>query len=354
MRVVVGMSGGVDSSTAAALLKEAGHEVIGVTLRLPVLRDAGEGGCCGIAGIDDARRVADRLGIAFYVLDYEDIFRRAVIDYFVDAYATGLTPNPCVECNRRVKFGELLSYARSIGAEAVATGHYARLAERGGRHVLLRGLDAARDQSYFLYSLSQDQLAHALFPLGERTKEETRALAREMKLPVAEKPGSQDVCFLDSGDYRPLLAERRPECLRPGEIVDMEGRLLGRHSGVANFTIGQRRGLGVAAGQRIYVVGIDVASARVVLGPPEALERETMFVRDVNWVAFDSPPATVEATVKIRYRQADTAATVRALDGARAEIRFARPQAMAAPGQSAVFYQGETVVGGGVIGKEEA
>lgn len=349
MRVVVGMSGGVDSSTAAALLKEAGHEVIGVTLRFPVLRAAGGGGCCGIAGIEDARGVADRLGIPFYVLDYEAVFRRAVIDYFVDAYASGLTPNPCVECNRRVKFGELLTYARSIGAEAVATGHYARVAERGGRHVLLRGLDAARDQSYFLYSLSQEQLSRAVFPLGERTKEETRALAREMKLPVAEKPGSQDVCFLDSGDYRPLLAERRPEALRPGETVDMDGRVMGHHSGVANYTIGQRRGLGVAAGQRLYVVGIDPATARVVLGPPEALERESLRVRDVNWIAHDGPPVEIEATVKIRYRQPDVPATVVSLGDGRAELRFRERQATAAPGQSAVFYRGEAVVGGGVI-----
>jgi tRNA-specific 2-thiouridylase len=349
MRVVVGMSGGVDSSTAAALLKEAGHEVIGVMLKFPVLRTAAGGGCCGIAGIEDARRVADRLGIPFYVLDYEEIFRREVIDYFVDAYARGLTPNPCVECNRRVKFGELLTYARTIGAEGVATGHYARVETRAGRRLLLRGADAARDQSYFLYSLSQEQLGHALFPLGERTKEETRALARGLKLPVAEKPGSQDVCFLDSGDYRPLLAERRPEALRAGEIVDTEGRVLGRHSGVANFTLGQRRGLGVAAGRRLYVVGIDVAAARVALGPPEALERATLRVREVNWIACDAPPAEIEATVKIRYRQADAPARVVALDGGQAEVRFQRPQATAAPGQSAVFYSGETVLGGGVI-----
>jgi tRNA-uridine 2-sulfurtransferase len=352
-RVVVGMSGGVDSSTAAALLQRQGYEVIGVGLRFPLLEVGCNSPrrCCGPAAMEDARAVANQLGIRFTALDYHEVFSQTVIEYFFRSYAEGRTPNPCVECNRVIKFGRLLEFARTLDANFLATGHYARtrLDPQSGRHLLLKGVDAEKDQSYFLYALSQEQLARALFPLGAMTKDETRRLARSFGLPVSEKPGSQDICFLGEGDYRSLLAERHPESLQPGPIVDARGRVLGTHKGVAGFTIGQRKALGIAAGETLYVIALRPATRTVVVGTKEELQQEKLIVAGINWIAFDPPPDSFEADVKVRYRQPEQPAAIRLLEPTRAEVRWRTPQPAAAPGQSAVFYRGDLVLGGGVI-----
>jgi tRNA-specific 2-thiouridylase len=347
------MSGGVDSSTAAALLQREGYEVIGVGLRIPLL-EAGRNSprrCCGPAAMEDARAVANRLGIRFAALDYQELFRRDIIEPFFRAYAEGRTPNPCAECNRLIKFGQLLEFATLMGADFLATGHYARTERdpQSGRRLLLKGTDRQRDQSYFLYALSQEQLARALFPLGAMTKDETRRLARAFALPVSEKPGSQDICFLGAGDYRSLLAERRPEALQPGPIVDRRGRVLGTHKGVAGFTVGQRKSLGIAAGAPLYVLALRPAERTVVVGTREELEQEKFTVTRINWIAADPAPDRLEAEVKIRYRQAERPAAIRLIEPGRAEVRWETPQPAAAPGQSAVFYKGEVVLGGGII-----
>ena len=301
--------------------------------------------------MEDARAVANQLGIRFAALDYQELFSREIIESFFRSYAEGRTPNPCAECNRLIKFGRLLEFARIIGADFLATGHYARTAldPQSGRHLLLKGADREKDQSYFLYGLSQEQLAAALFPLGAMTKEETRRLARSFGLPVSEKPGSQDICFLGEGDYRSLLAERHPESLQAGPIVDRRGRVLGTHKGVAGFTVGQRKSLGIAAGAPLYVLALRPAARTVVVGTKEELQQEKFTVAEINWIAFDPPPDNLEAEVKVRYRQPEQPAAIRLLDPARAEVRWRTPQPAAAPGQSAVFYKGEVVLGGGII-----
>ena len=347
------MSGGVDSSTTAAILKDQGHDVIGIGLKLPGTSSLdSDGSCCGIAAMDDARRVAAKIDIPFQVLNYETIFEENVIDYFCRSYLEGKTPNPCVECNRSVKFGRLLEFAESVGAEQVATGHYARVYrdDTTGRHILKKGTDPENEQSYFLYSLSQEQLARAVFPLGEKTKEETRQMARDFGLKVSEKPGSQDICFLGEKDYRQFLTERFPESVRPGPVVDSSGNVLGQHEGIVGFTIGQRRGVGVAAGIPLYVLSVDPSTSTVVVGKREEMLRDRIAVGRVNWIAVDEPGMSLDLTVRIRYRQSEMPAAVSRLDDDRAEIVFANAQTVAAaPGQSAVFYDGDSVVGGGII-----
>lgn len=351
-RVIVAMSGGVDSSVAAALLRQQGYEVIGIGLRLPGM-SAGDGRyrtCCGIADMEDARRVAQLLDIPFYVLNYEDIFDRLVIEPFCRAYAAGRTPNPCIDCNVRIKFGVLLDTALAWGADYLTTGHYARVhAAPGIRAALWRASDRGQDQSYFLYALTHTQLAHALFPLGELSKEEVREIARRLDLPVAEKPASQDICFLPGGDYRPLIAERYPHSVQPGEIVDAAGRVLGRHTGTAAYTVGQRRGLGIAAGVPLYVLRLDPTRNQVIVGRREQTFCREMWVEALNWLADDSVP-TWHCLVKTRHRGVETPAEVHLDRRARtAHICFQRPHPISAPGQAAVFYDGEMVLGGGVI-----
>ncbi len=356
-RVVVAMSGGVDSSVVAALLAARGYDVVGVTLQL---YDHGvavgrPGSCCAGSDIHDARRVADRIGIPHYVLDYERRFRSAVIDDFVDSYLRGETPIPCVRCNQRVKFSDLLATAEDLGADALATGHYARRVAGARGPELLRGADPARDQSYFLFATTRAQLALLRFPLGGLGKDETRALARRFDLAIADKPDSQDICFVPDGDYARLVAALRPEAASPGEIVDLEGRVLGLHGGIARFTVGQRRGLGIAAAEPLYVVRIEPETRRIVVGPRAALEGRRLTIREVNWLGdepLDETPRPVE--VKLRATQPAVPARLRGLGGGRAEVALDSPQAAIAPGQACVVYRGERVLGGGWIERPEA
>jgi tRNA-specific 2-thiouridylase len=368
-RIVAAMSGGVDSSVAAALLAKAGHEVIGVTLRTQSCEEEKDGRpgalagstlgrrswhgqlrrprCCAASDVSDARRVAEKLGIRHYVLDVRAKFRSAVIEPFLAAYASGLTPNPCAACNHALKFGLLLDKARALGAQALATGHYARIADRAGRPALLRAADQRRDQSYFLYGIPADRLPWIRFPLGEMTKDSVRKIARRLGLAIADKPDSQEICFVTDGDTRGFLS--RAIKARPGSIVDAKGRVLGRHPGVHLFTIGQRRGLGLGnTGKRqpFHVVALDARRRRVVVGPAGDLAASGCVVGKVNRLSPDWPAAPV---VKIRSQHPGVVCRVRRLADGRLAVRFARPQRSVTPSQSAVFYEGDEVLGGGVI-----
>jgi tRNA-specific 2-thiouridylase len=359
-RVVVGLSGGVDSSVAAALLVEAGLEVIGVTLRVWPWREPEEatrrfGSCCSPETVDDARAVARRLGIPYYLLNSEREFERAVIDPFVRAYAAGRTPVPCVACNREVKFGSLLRRARAWEAAAVATGHYARITRdpETGRYLLWRGRDARKDQSDFLWPLTQPQLAAARFPVGALTKEAVREKARALGLVTADKPESQEICFIPDDDYRGFLRRRAPGAFAPGAIVDGQGTVLGRHRGLANYTVGQRRGLGLASARPLYVTALDPRRNEVVVGGPEEGGVEQLRAEDVNLIGVAALRGPLAVAAKIRHTHEPAAATIEPLADGAILVRFERPQRAAAPGQSVVFYQGDLVVGGGTIARPE-
>lgn len=347
-RVAVAMSGGVDSAVAAALLVDQGVDVFGIMMRLWV--EAGRvNRCCSPADVAGARRVAAALGIPFYVIDMRSAFRDHVVGIFLDGYAHGETPNPCIECNRTIRWAWLLKDALSLGATHLATGHYARIEERGQERMLLRGVDEAKDQSYVLSVLGQSELAHAVFPLGALKKDAVRHYARARHLPVAERPESQDLCFLAGGDYRDFLRRNNPASLAPGPIEDSRGAQLGTHQGLAAYTIGQRRGIQASSTEALYVIRKDVSANRLVVGRRSELGRSAFRTRRVHWVSGDPPPAGAETQVQVRYRASCVACRTLPQQDGTCQVELSRPLPDVTPGQSAVFYEGDVCLGGGVI-----
>jgi tRNA-specific 2-thiouridylase len=354
-RVVVGMSGGVDSSATAALLLEQGYDMVGITLKLwpQDCVSRAEDKCCGPQAVMDARAVCDKLGIPYYLVDEAAEFQRKVIQYFADEYKAGRTPNPCVLCNQHLKFGRLVERADQLGAQYVATGHFARVerSQDGARMLLKRGCDLRKDQSYFLFALRQDQLARAMFPLGEKTKSDARALAHGCKLKTADKEESMEICFVPDNDYGKFLRQAKLVQKHRGEIVSLQGQVLGHHEGIEFYTIGQRKGLGISSPRPLYVIELDATRNRVVVGDDSALARDEFVAELCNWIAFDAPAATFDATVKIRYNHPGAPATLSPLPGGAIRVKLHVPQRAITAGQAAVFYQGDIVLGGGWIAR---
>ncbi|MFN2223908.1 MAG: tRNA 2-thiouridine(34) synthase MnmA [Candidatus Promineifilaceae bacterium] len=353
-RVVVAMSGGVDSSVAAALLVEWGYDVIGMMMRLWSEPSSGQHGrlnrCCTPDQMADARRIAQYLNIPFYVVDAQQFFYDSVVRYFVDQHLEGRTPNPCIECNRRVRFDYLLERALALEADYLATGHYARVSREGAEYQLLKSADDDKDQSYVLHVLGQSELARVLFPVGDYTKDQVRDLARQLGLPlVAGKSESMDLCFLADGDYRRFLRQQAPLPIAPGPIVNRAGEVLGQHNGLTDFTIGQRKGLGLAVGQPLYVLAKDRRRNALIVGDIDALGQTEMWVKNVNWISGASPTTPAQLDVKIRYRANPVPATLTPVGNDRAEVSFTQPVRGATSGQGAVFYAGQRCLGGGII-----
>lgn len=353
-KVMVGMSGGVDSSVAAAVLKKEGYDVIGVTLQIwpdDLPGPQPEGGCCSLTAVEDARMVAFQLDIPYYVLNFQEIFEKNVIDYFVDEYTKGRTPNPCIACNRYVKFDAMLKKALSMGIDYIATGHYARIEydARRGRYLLKRSVTDKKDQTYALYNMKQYQLERTLFPIGNYNKETVRQIAEELGFVVADKPDSQEICFVTDNNYAGFITSRVKEPGEPGYFVDTEGNILGMHKGIYNYTIGQRKGLGISVGKPMYVVSIDAGNNRVVLGESGKEYSDGLIASDLNWIAFAKLDGPLRAMAKIRYSAKESEAVITPIADNKVKVEFTCPQRAVTPGQSVVFYDGDIVLGGGVI-----
>jgi len=354
-RVVIGMSGGVDSSVAAYLLKQQGYDVIGVTMQ--IWQDKSkedferEGGCCSLSAVEDARRVCDKLDIPFYVMNFKQVFEKTVIDYFVNEYLQGRTPNPCIACNKYVKFDALLERALALEAGYVATGHYARVLydESLKRYIIRKSATPEKDQTYVLYNLTQDQLSHILMPLGDYNKEQVREIARELDLRTANKPESQEICFVEDNDYGRFISERRGEEVKPGFFVDTEGNKLGTHRGIAHYTVGQRKGLGIAFGKPMYVVEILQDKNLVVLGDEAEVFSRELIASKINFIAFEQLEGPIEIKAKIRYSAKEAKAMITPIEADKVKVVFEEPQRAITPGQAVVFYQGDILVGGGTI-----
>jgi len=353
--VMLGMSGGVDSSAAAALLLQQGYDVVGVTMQIwPDMaeeRQKVEGGCCSLSAVDDARRVANSLGIPYYVLNFKDVFQQKVIDYFNREYLKGRTPNPCIACNRFVKFEAMLNKAVSMGMNYIATGHYARTGydEASGRYLLKKSVTSAKDQTYALYAMTQEQLSRTIFPIGDFTKDRVRELAREKGLDVASKPDSQEICFVEDNDYGRYISENTNADIKPGWFIDGDGNKLGMHKGIIHYTIGQRKGLGMSFGKPMFVVAIRPEDNTVVLGDEIEVFSQSLTASDLNFIAITTLKDKMRVTAKIRYSAKEAAAVISPLNDGRVSVKFDEPQRAVTPGQSVVFYEGDTIVGGGVI-----
>ena len=350
-RVVVAMSGGVDSSVTAALLKDRGFEVIGITMQIWE-RSPDWGGCCGIGSVEDAKKVAYRLGIPHYVLNFRDIFKEKVIANFCEEYTEGRTPNPCIRCNKYIKFDALLKKARQLGADYIATGHYARIEfnNKRKRYLLKKGIDSQKDQSYVLYVMSQEQLERTLMPLGDFTKDQVRRIAREKDLPVANKPESQEICFIPDNNYGAFLKEYIPQrAYKPGPIVNREGKFIGEHRGIIFYTVGQRKGIGIADKEPLYVTSIDKENNTIVVGKKEDVYSDELIAENVNFIYIEKLKTTIKIEVKVRYLHPTASATIFPLDRDKVKVKFDQPQWAITPGQAVVFYNGKEVLGGGTI-----
>jgi tRNA-specific 2-thiouridylase len=355
VKVVVAMSGGVDSSVAAALLKEEGYQVIGVTMQIwPSDKQPYKGrfgGCCGLGEVEDAKRVAYKLGIPHYVMNFRDIFAQKVIGDFCREYSQGRTPNPCIRCNQYIKFDALLERARGLSADFIATGHYARIEREGdkGIYLLQKGADQNKDQSYVLYPITQEQLGHTLLPLGNLTKDSVRKIARELGLPVAAKPESQEICFIPDDDYPEFLKDYIPQATKPGPILNERGNILGRHQGILFYTIGQRKGLGISAREPLYVIAIEPERNAIVVGNKRDAYGNELIASGLNWITITRLKQPITVNAKIRYRHQEAEATITPLDKDRVYVKFKEPQMALTPGQAIVFYDGDMVIGGGTI-----
>lgn len=347
-KVILGMSGGVDSSVSAYLLKQQGYDVIGVTMKLWE-ETQNENGCCSLTSTEDARRVANVLEIPFYVFNMQKDFKKYVVNYFVNEYESGRTPNPCVACNRYVKFGVLLDKAKSMDIEYIATGHYANVVKEGSRYLLKKAIDSSKDQTYFLYNLTQDQLSHTLFPLGNYKKSEIRDIAKQLELKVADKGDSQEICFVEDNNHYNFVKTHSKEEVQKGEIVDINGNILGYHNGISKFTIGQRRGLGVVTGRPMFVVDIDSNTDRVILGSDDDLLKKELIASDLNWIYMDILEKDMNVTIKIRSTSKEVEGMISLLENRKVKVIFDEKQRAITKGQSVVFYKDDYVVGGGII-----
>ncbi|MCQ1529777.1 tRNA 2-thiouridine(34) synthase MnmA [Lutispora saccharofermentans] len=354
-RVIIGMSGGVDSSVAAYLLKEQGYDVVGVTMKLrsneDFEKDSGRDNCCSLSAVDDARRVCNKLGIPFYVMNFTEIFDQKVVNYFIDEYFKGRTPNPCIACNKYVKFDALLRKAEALEAKYVATGHYARIMhdENLGRYLIKKSATAAKDQTYVLYNLLQNQLEHILMPLGDYTKEETRRIAAELDLEVADKPDSQEICFVEDNDYGKFLEQKRGQHIKPGKFLDTKGNVLGTHKGIVYYTVGQRKGLGIALGKPMFVVDIIAEKNQVILGEESEVFKDELIAINTNFLPFDRLQNPMRVKAKIRYSAKESSAWAMPIAENRIKLIFDEAQRAITPGQAVVFYQDDYLIGGGVI-----